>query len=188
MVITYHGEGCFKIISGNTSIVVDPLNERLKPDILLKTSVPFPLESPEENTISGAGEYELRGISIKGTGVLSEANEKIIKTVYVVEAEDILIGFLGELFKVPEAELIQALSEVDILILPVGGKPYLGAEDAAKIVKQIRPSIVIPSFYKNPKEFLEEMGQKTTPQEKLVIKKKEIAEGGEGTKVICLTT
>ena len=55
----------------------------------------------------------------------------------------------------------------------------------SKVIKQIQPKIVIPS-YKKPdelKEFLKEVEKKAEPEEKLVIKKKELT---PGTKVVVL--
>lgn len=186
MIITYHGEGCFKIQSGNLSIVIDPLNDRMKPDVILKTAVPFPGRTPDSRTITGPGEYEIEGIEIRGVQLLNESSPKLIKTAYLVTFEEIKLGFLGEAFNMPDAETLEALGDAEILFLPVGGKPYLEPEAAAKIVKQIEPSIVIPSFYKNLKGFYEEMGQKPEAQEKLVIKKKEVVELGDSTKVVSL--
>ena len=71
----------------------------------------------------------------------------------------------------------------DILFIPAGGSPYLNQEAAAKLIKQINPKIVVPALFKIPglktkvgdiNEFLEELSQKSEPQEKLVIKKKEL--------------
>ncbi|MDP3956500.1 MAG: MBL fold metallo-hydrolase [bacterium] len=186
MIITYHGEGCFKIQSGNLSMVIDPLNDRMKPDVVLKTAVPFPGRTPDPRIITGPGEYEIEGIEIRGVQLLNESSPKLIKTVYIVTFEEIKLGFLGEAFNMPDVETLEALGEAEIIFLPVGGKPYLSPEEAVKIVKQIEPSIVIPSFYKSPKDFFEEMGQKPDPQEKLVIKKKEVVELGDSTKVVCL--
>jgi L-ascorbate metabolism protein UlaG (beta-lactamase superfamily) len=186
MIITYHGEGCFKIQSGNLNIVIDPLNDRMKPDVVLRTTSPFPAETPDARTVTGPGEYEIEGIEIRGVQLTKESSNKITKTAYLVTFEEIKLGFLGEAFEMPEAGILEALGDAEILILPVGGKPYLEPEEAAKITKQIEPKIVIPSFYKSPKDFLEEMGQKAEAQEKLVIKKKELVEMGDSIKVICL--
>ena len=54
---------------------------------------------------------------------------------------------------------------------------------AAKLVKQLSPKLVIPSFFKissltrkadGVSPFLKELGQEAEPQEKLVVKKKEL--------------
>ena len=187
MVITYQGGGSFRIQSGNLSIVVDPQNDRQKPDVLLKTAAPYPAENPGQGEITGPGEYEIAGIGIRGIQIAAESKTDLIKTIYRVLVEDLALGFMGELWNIPDAESIQALGDIDILVLPVGGKPYLKPEDAAKLVKQIEPTVVIPSHYKNPKDFFEEMGQRAAPQEKFTVKKKELVEMGESLKVICFT-
>ncbi|OGZ53422.1 MAG: hypothetical protein A3B25_01860 [Candidatus Ryanbacteria bacterium RIFCSPLOWO2_01_FULL_48_26] len=186
MVITYFGGGSFRVQSGETSLLVDSENNRLKADLSLKTntSVDPLLLVDERSEISFPGEYEIKGIDVKGVGVPEESTEKLIKTIYLVTWEDIKIAFLGQISKQPSAEIIEKLNEPDILFLPVGGGGVLEPEIAAKVAKMLEPLIIIPSFYKNPSEFLKAMGQKTEPQEKIVLKKKDML--GEKNKVVIL--
>lgn len=186
MVITLLGQGTIRIQSGNYSIVVDPENERVKPDVLLRTETPHPLATPGNNEVSGAGEYEISGISIRGVQLPKESKTDAVKTAYRVVAEDIALGFMGGITSVPDAATLEALGDIEILFIPAGGKPYLDGEAAAKLAKQIEPNIVIPLFAKRPKEFLDEMGQTAAPQEKLTIKKKDLVESGDGMRVLCL--
>jgi L-ascorbate metabolism protein UlaG (beta-lactamase superfamily) len=48
----------------------------------------------------------------------------------------------------PEQEA--ALGEVDLLFVPVGGGPTIGAEGAAAIVERLRPRWVVPMHYRTP--------------------------------------
>ena len=41
----------------------------------------------------------------------------------------------------------QAIGEVDVLFLPVGGGPTVGGEPAAAIVRALRPRLVVPMHY-----------------------------------------
>ncbi|MEK9186306.1 MAG: hypothetical protein AAB885_01835, partial [Patescibacteria group bacterium] len=68
MVITYHGEGCFRVQVGDVVIVTDPVDNRLKADILLKTEWDSKKQAfpPVELEISGPGEYEAKEIEILG--------------------------------------------------------------------------------------------------------------------------
>jgi L-ascorbate metabolism protein UlaG (beta-lactamase superfamily) len=75
----------------------------------------------------------------------------------------------------------------------VGGNAVLSASQAAKVVNEIEPKIVIPSHYKMNDliidvdavdKFIKEMGGKKETMEKLTVKKKDLLE--EGTKVIVL--
>ena len=94
--------------------------------------------------------------------------------------------FLGHLSKPMDATLMEEFSEPDILFLPVGGGHFLEPEVAAKIAKHLEPRIVIPSFYKDPAEFLKAFGKKGEEMDKLVFKQKDIA--GDKGRVIILKT
>jgi L-ascorbate metabolism protein UlaG (beta-lactamase superfamily) len=88
---------------------------------------------------------------------------------------------------------LEELGEIDILIVPVGGNTVMSASQAAKVVNEIEPKIVIPSHFKmndlildldGVEKFVKEMGGKKEELDKLTVKKKDLVE--EGTKVILL--
>jgi L-ascorbate metabolism protein UlaG (beta-lactamase superfamily) len=64
------------------------------------------------------------------------------------------------------AEQREAIGEVDVLLLPVGGGPTVGGESAAAIVRALRPRLVVPMHYRTeavnfldpPDEFLAALG------------------------------
>ncbi len=184
MVITYHDETCFRIQSGSLSLVVDPASEKFKADAVIKTSAEHPLKKTEKNVIAGAGEYEISGISIKGTQVGFDKKNGI-KTIFEVTMENIALGFLGKIDSLPDPELMEKIGNLEIVFLPVG-KGYLDEKSALKLLKQTKANIVIPYPQKNAKDFLDEMGGKAEVADKLTIKKKDILEMGEKTKAVCL--
>lgn len=174
MIITYFGGGSFRLQSGDVSVLIDPQNNRLKADVTLDTLTPASAPAEGENRISYPGEYEVKGIEIRGMGVPEESNEKFLKTVYNVRFEDVNFVFLGHLSKMPDVKLMEHIGEPDVLIIPTGAEHFLPAETAAKIVKQLEAPLVIPSFHKNLAEFLKLLGQKGDTEEKLVFKKKDL--------------
>ncbi len=198
MIISFYGEGCFKIQSGETVILTDPFSPesglalpRFKADIILKTLTSIPLTNQQTNQptnqlIFGPGEYNIKNIDIFGLDLIGESTDKFFKTIYSVEAENIKICFLGHISKLPAPEIAKELEETDILFIPAGGEPFIEQKSAVKMIKQIKPKIVIPSFYKMPglkrpaadlKIFLNEINlEKTEQKEKLTIKKKDLAE------------
>lgn len=183
--INYYGDGCFRLQSGDLSLLVDPNNNRLKADIVLKTLTPVGNYSGETNEINFPGEYEVKGVEIWGWQVPQESGEKFVKSIYLVRWEGIRFAILGHITELPSAELVENIDDADILILPVGGGHFLSPEKAARLSKQLEPALVIPSFSKDPKEFLKEMGQKGEVQEKIVFKKKDLDQ--EKTKVVPLS-
>ena len=182
MVINYFGNGCFRLQSGETSVLVNPDNNRLKADVTLKTLVAAGEDAASggderegEIVISFAGEYEEKEIEIVGFPVTEESTEKFLKTAYALTWEGMKFVFLGHLSKPMDATLMEEFSEPDILFLPVGGGHFLEPEVAAKIAKQLEARVVIPSFYKDPAEFLKAFGKKGEEMDKFVFKQKDIA-------------
>jgi L-ascorbate metabolism protein UlaG (beta-lactamase superfamily) len=189
MVLNYFGNGAFRLQSGETSILVNPENNRLKADLTLKTLVaaddPLAAESDGASgtTIAFPGEYEIKGIEIFGFPIAGESTEKFLKTAYEVFWEEMKFIFLGHLSRPIDAALVEEFSEPDVLVLPVGGGHFLEPEIAAKIAKQLEARIIVPSFYKNPDEFLKALGKKAERAEKFVFKQKDIA-GDKGRPIV----
>jgi L-ascorbate metabolism protein UlaG (beta-lactamase superfamily) len=197
MVITFYGEGCFKIQSGELTILTDSFDSkigltapRFKPDIVLKTLTPIPIAQPLapdiQYLVHGPGEYNFQNINIAGFALMKESTENFLKTIYLIEVEGVKLCFFGHLSEMPEPAILEHLEEIDILFVPAGGKPFLDQKSVVKLIRQINPKIVIPAFFKIPglkrpaadlKVFFEEFNHKfeIEPQEKLSIKKKDLS-------------
>lgn len=184
MVITYYGEGCFRLQSGETSVLTDPQNNRLKADVVLETLSPASSEI-QADKINFPGEYEIKGIEIQGFPVPEESTEKFLKTIYSVRFEDINFLFLGHISKMPDVKTLEQIDEPDVIFIPTGSEHFMSADLAAKLIKQLEPSIVIPSFCKNPSEFLKLLGRKGEQEDKVVFKKKDL---GDAKRVVILNS
>lgn len=204
MQIQYFGLSSFKITTKNATIITDPFHKdsgltppRGNAELVLLAEKTNPLTSATGGisgtvfTVSDPGEYDISGVTI--TGIPLKQEQGYIN-LYLIESEDIKILNLGHIkeFSISEDEL-ESLGEIDILILPVGGNTVLDGTTAAKIVNQIEPKIVIPSYYASegliidvdkPEKFVKEMGGKAEHLEKLSIKKKDLT--GEGTSTMIL--
>jgi len=211
MVITWYGQSCFKITSGDLTIAVDPFSKeigltppRFKADILLVSHEHYDhanVETIPEGAfvIRGPGEYEVKGVYIRGVETFhdkAQGKERGLNTAFLIEAESIRILHLGDFGeKEVRGSVSDEIGDVDILLIPVGGTYTIDEEDASRIVKQIEPRFAIPMHYKIPglkinlsgvEPFLKEMGAaKVVAQEKLVVKKKDMEEEGK-TEVVIL--
>jgi L-ascorbate metabolism protein UlaG (beta-lactamase superfamily) len=182
MIVNYFGNGCFRLQSGDTSILLDPENNRLKADIFLRTIISGQAgaqegiagEDSDVATIAFPGEYEVKGIEVIGLPIVGESTNKFLKTAYAVTWEELKFVFLGHLSGAIDATLLEEFADPDVLILPIGGDHFLEPEVAARIAKQLEARIVIPSFYKDPDEFLKAFGKKAETMDKFVFKKKDI--------------
>ncbi|OHA02172.1 MAG: hypothetical protein A3H71_00685 [Candidatus Sungbacteria bacterium RIFCSPLOWO2_02_FULL_48_13b] len=213
MVITWYGQSCFKIQSGDLVLTIDPYGKeigltppRFKTDMVLMTH-----EHMDHNNVSsipgepfvvrGPGDYEIKEVAITGIPTFhdkSQGKERGRNTVYVIEMEEMRLVHLGDFGESEiRPETLEAIGEVDILFIPVGGTYTIDAETAAEVVAAIEPKIVIPMHYAIPglkvkldgaSDFLKEMGVKTqSAEERLTIKKKDLSES-ESTRVVVLKT
>jgi L-ascorbate metabolism protein UlaG (beta-lactamase superfamily) len=176
MVITNLGEGCFRLQSGETSLLLDPTGNRLKADLVLRTAASAEAMDQSPETISFPGEYEVKGIEVEGYASAEESTAKMIKTIYAVNWEDMRFVFLGQLANPPEADVLERIGDPDVLIIPVEADHFFTAEDAAKLIKQIEPKVAIPSFAseKDMKLIRKAMSQDAPKEEKFVFKKKDL--------------
>jgi L-ascorbate metabolism protein UlaG (beta-lactamase superfamily) len=181
MIVTYFGNGCFRLQSGEVSLLTNPSSNRLKADVVLRTIVAPNVEAPPEEIVF-PGEYEAKNIEVRGWSIPKESTEKYLKTIYLVSWEDMRFVLLGHLSGMPPDDVIEEISEPDVLFVPTG-EHLLSGTDAAKLIKKLEPAVVIPSFFKNPNEFLKALGQKGEQMEKFVFRKKEIA-GAKGRIVV----
>ena len=204
MQIQYFGLSSFKITTKSATIITDPFHKdsgltppRGAADILILADKNSKLYSAtsgisgEHFDITDPGDYDIKGVAVTGIPL---KQEKGYVTVFLIESEDMRILNLTHIheWNMKEDE-IEALGEIDILILPVGGNTVLSAATASKIVNEIEPKIVIPSHYKmkdlildldSLEKFVKEMGGKKEEMEKFTAKKKELTE--EGTKLVIL--
>jgi L-ascorbate metabolism protein UlaG (beta-lactamase superfamily) len=97
--------------------------------------------------INEPGEYEVRGVFVYGIQDPAIDSGKKRPLVFRIEAEDMVIAFLGSLNRQLTDHEIERLGNIDILILPVGGNDVLDAKTASKIMSQIEPRIVVPIHY-----------------------------------------
>ena len=180
MVITSFGDGGLRLQSGEIALLINPSNNRLKGDIIIRT-----LSGTSEADLLGAtdgdgvniafpGEYESNKAEISGFPVTGESTEKFLKTVYKIVFEDMTFVVLGHLSRPLDAGLMEEFSEPDVLILPAGGGHFLEPDVAAKMAKQLEAKVVVPIFTKDPEPFLKALGRKTDPAEKFVFRQKDI--------------
>jgi L-ascorbate metabolism protein UlaG (beta-lactamase superfamily) len=96
------------------------------------------------------------------TGVASEHDEEAgiargPNTIFVFELDGLRVSHFGDFGQSElRPEQTAAIGAVDLLILPVGGGPTIGAEGAAAIIERLEPRWVVPMHYRTARiNFLE---------------------------------
>ena len=85
------------------------------------------------------------------TGVaLHESRTGRQNVAYLLDYDGLTVLHLGDLAHVPEQSDVEALGQVNVLLVPVGGGNGLKAAQAAEVVALIEPYFVVPMHYRQP--------------------------------------
>jgi len=203
MVITHHGGQCFKVTFGDLTMVFDPIAKggslppvRFGADIALVSRNHPDMNGVAEVTygdktpfaVLGPGEYEKEGVTIQGFLTksqygLEKGQLEAMNTVYAVKLEGMTLVHLGALSDPMLAQdAREAIDEIDVLFVPVGGDGVLSAAEAMKLGTVLEPRIIVPMHWSGIGEakaldtYLKEEGGEAEKVDKLTLKKKDAAE------------
>ncbi len=196
MEIYWLGHSCFRIKGSHATVITDPYSPDSGYSLGKQTAniVTVSHQHSEHSNVTGIqgdpklvtgpGEYEISGVLIIGMPTFHDeerGREKGKNTVYLIEIDEVSICHLGDLGHVLTAEQAEEIEDIDVLLLPVGGDSTIDASQAAQVVRQLEPKVVIPMHYKTAAikrelepvdRFLDEMGVKETEsQPKLSLTK-----------------
>ena len=213
MIITWYGQSCFKIQSGDTAVVIDPFAKKIgltppniQADVVFVTHEHFDHNNikaikGDYFLINGPGEYEIKGVKARGIASYHDDEKgakRGLNTLYLIEFEEIRILHMGDFGQSAlNDKQFEAVGRVDIAMIPVGGFFTMDAKQAVGIVNVLTPKIAIPMHYKIPKlaisqltgvdTFLKELGEEDIKaEEKLVVKQKDLGGEDERTRVVVL--
>lgn len=187
MEITWFGHSCFRLRDREATVITDPFDKSLgyEPPRVRADIVTVSCDDPYHNhhasvkgefkVVDGPGEYEIKSVFITGIATYPSRRkrkgngeeEDRRNVIFVFEFDNLTVCHLGELAQVPSQTQVEALSDVDVLLVPVGGGNSLNATQAAEVISLIEPYIVIPMHYKTDTislkldkvdKFLKEMG------------------------------
>ncbi len=183
MQIEWYGQSAFRLTTGATSVFIDPfadlsgLSERgmrfdyppiegVQAQLVLVTH-----EHPDHNGVRAIGGSPAILRSTAGrlqsaigevTAIASEhdsaaGTERGPNTIFAFELDGTRVCHFGDFGQSAlREEQASAIGSVDLLFLPVGGGPTIGAERAAAIAERLDPRWVVPMHYRTPRiDFLE---------------------------------
>ncbi len=184
MRIEWYGQSAFHLSGGGTSVAIDPFSDMsalasasgkrfdyppidgVAADLLLVTH-----EHPDHNGIEVIGGDPAILRSTAGTfqsplgeviAIASEHDEQAgtargPNTIFVFSLDGLRVCHMGDFGQSElREEQARAIGDVDLLFIPVGGGPTIGAEQAAAIVERLSPRWAVPMHYRTPRvSFLE---------------------------------
>lgn len=206
MEISWLGQAAFKLKGKTATVVTDPFNPDfigLKWPKVEADIVSISHDHGDHNyaggvsgatyTATGPGEYEIKGVAFTGTSSFhdnKQGAERGKNTIFTFNIDGVRICHLGDLGQAQLSdEQLEAIGDVDVLLIPVGSVYTIDGGAAAKIVAQIEPKVIIPMHYSQPglkvnlepvDHFLKEMGKEgMTPAAKLSVSADKLPEEAE---------
>jgi L-ascorbate metabolism protein UlaG (beta-lactamase superfamily) len=215
--IQYLGHASFRIRGRDGVVITDPYDRSVGVDIGKPSAhvVTISHKHPDHAnsaairpmreqvfTIEGPGEYEVGGILISGVRTFHDKTQGADlgrNTVYVIHLDDVVFCHLGDLGHELTTHQIDEIGAVDVLFVPVGGGETIGPAEAASIISQLEPRIVVPMHFAMSDQanfmsdlapldkFTHELGMKEyQAEEKLTITTSNLPAEGEETRVIIM--
>jgi L-ascorbate metabolism protein UlaG (beta-lactamase superfamily) len=214
MDIWYLGHSSFRLKGKTATVVTDPFDPKM-------VGIKYPRVEADIVTIShdhgdhnnsslvdnvkkivnGPGEYEINGVSIIGIKTYHDDKKGQLRgrnTIYVLEIDELRIAHLGDLGHKLSDKKVDALGEIDILLVPVGGEYTINAQVAAEVTRAIEPVIIIPMHYQQPglkkdtfskltdeKPFINDLGLPVAIEKRLNINKSGL---GEEQRIVLMET
>jgi L-ascorbate metabolism protein UlaG (beta-lactamase superfamily) len=177
MKISWYGNSCFLLEGQKAKVLLDPTPNTKGTEVDFVTLSKDSMNSDHELTFDWPGEYETKGVGVKGINIKNSKDENL--TAFILETGKMRICHLGSLDRALTNEEISSFGDVDVLFLPVGGKTVIDAKVAHKIADEIDARMVIPMCFDSEggatdfgpiDEFKREMGIKEDTEVKDFIK------------------
>jgi L-ascorbate metabolism protein UlaG (beta-lactamase superfamily) len=179
MRVEWYGQSAFHLSDGQRSVAIDPFTDMsamaasrgmqfdyppiadVEADLLLVThehidhngvgaiggspailrSTAGRLESPLGEVVAIASEHDEQAGTARGPN-----------TIFVFELDGTRVCHFGDFGQSAlRDEQATAIGDVELLIVPVGGGPTIGAEQASRIVARLAPRWVVPMHYRTPR-------------------------------------
>jgi L-ascorbate metabolism protein UlaG (beta-lactamase superfamily) len=194
MEIHWLGHSCFRLRGRELTVVTDPFPPELGYPLgrVEANLVTVSHDEPNHAAVSsvegsprvvrGPGEYEFAGMMVTGVATPRPAGQSRTaprNTAYVIELDDVTVCHLGDVAAPLGSDQLSVVRSADVLLLPVGGRCTIDATQAAEVVAQVEPKIVIPMHYRTPAvpldldpvdRFCKELGvAELTPQARLSL-------------------
>lgn len=192
MEITWYGRACFRLKGRDATVITDPcppatgfVAGKHEVDLLTLSHAhadhAYTRSITAGMTLTRPGEYEYHDLLVTGVKTWhdgSEGSERGENIVFAVEVDGVHICHLGDLGHLLTDEQLSELGPIDVLLVPAGGNFTISPAEAAAVVAQIEPKIVIPMHFAaegasadllGPETFLHELATEPIRQPKALV-------------------
>jgi len=176
MRVEWYGQSAFHLSAGDSTVAIDPFGDMS--ELASARGMQFdypPIEGVQAQLLLVTHEHiDHNGVEAIGgdpailrstagrhasplgeiVGIASEHDERAgtergPNTIFVFELDGLRVAHFGDFGQSElRPEQAEAIGPVDLLILPVGGGPTIGAEGAHAIIERLAPRWVVPMHYR----------------------------------------
>ena len=161
MEITWYGRACFRLKGRRATVITDPCPPKTgfvagKHDVDLLTISHHHADHAYTRSISAGltltrpGEYEFADLLVTGVKTwhdAAEGNERGENIIFAFEVDGVHVCHLGDLGHLLTDDQLHELGPIDVLLVPAGGQTTISPAEAAEVVAQLEPKVVIPMHF-----------------------------------------
>ncbi|MDD4307959.1 MAG: MBL fold metallo-hydrolase [Thermoplasmata archaeon] len=166
MLIRWHGHSCFEIGSDEEiTVVTDPHDGKsigikqphVSADIVLMSHDHFDhnceriVQGLDKKVVTKPGSHTIKAIPILGVSAFHDEEEGKKRGQIVIfrfEIGGLKFCHLGDLGQMLDDAQAEKIGPVDILFIPVGGTFTLDAIKAWKVIKKLKPRVIVPMHFR----------------------------------------
>lgn len=162
MMIRWLGHASFLIEGESTRIITDPFDDKLgyrmfneTVDIATVSHQHWDHNAVESlqghpTVIATLGTHHIKETRIQGFASFHDQAQGQLRgpnIIFKISLEGIDIVHLGDLGHILDGEMVDAIGNVDVLLIPVGGIYTINADEARQVAAQLKPTIIVPMHY-----------------------------------------
>ena len=156
MKLIWNGHSCFTLEAAGDTLVIDPYLDDSVPGLShLRLRADRVYCSHDHRDHGGTEVVELTGrtpsIQVEQLHTWHDDQQGAKRgsnIIHIFQAEGLRVAHLGDLGCELEPEQLEALKNLDALMIPVGGFYTIDAAQAKALVEQLKPRVTVPMHYR----------------------------------------
>ena len=165
MKLQWYGHSCFAMTFENGSVLVtDPFDASMQyPPVTVRADIAVVSHDHfDHNCVSALagspvvvkkpGEHFVNGIKITCLASFHDAERGAKRgenLISIIEADGLRVAHLGDLGHMPNERQYEALRNLDVMLIPVGGFYTIDTVQAVEIIRKANPRCAIAMHFKN---------------------------------------
>lgn len=156
MDLQFYGANCLSVTHKGARLVIDDNLSDVGAKSIIKAGDVALYTGPHGGAeaarlvLDGPGEYEVADTSVIGIAARAHIDEPgtLNATMFKLVTGDLSVLITGHIYPELNDAQLEAISIIDLLVVPVGGNGYtVDPVGALKLIKAIEPKLVVPTHY-----------------------------------------